>query len=107
MPLAGLIAVTQTGTTDRIEQQIRQARSKALIDIVPINEHNNDMLSDAFLIEARELGLGDPSEAFIARQDGTPVSLILPVIAPDGYTGPIKMLMGVDLEGNVKGHPRD
>lgn len=100
---AGLIALTQVTTADRIEQQARQARAKALLDIVPLHEHNNDMLNEAIRVQARALGLEGFEQAFIARQDGTPVSLIFPLVAPDGYTGPIRMLIGIDMNGEIKG----
>ena len=101
---AGLIAVTQVGTKDIILEQIKKARSKALLEIVPLSEHNNDMLTDSFWLEATEsLGLGVRSEAFIAKQDGVPTTLILPVVAPDGYSGPIRLIVGIDVAGTLKG----
>lgn len=100
---AGLIALTQVTTADRIEQQVRKAKAKALLDIVPLSEHNNDMLNEAYSIQASELGLEEPEQAFVARQDGLPVSLIIPLVAPDGYTGPIRMLIGIDMAGQIKG----
>jgi len=101
---AGLIAITQVGTKDIILEQIKIARSKALLEIVPLSEHNNDMLADSFWLEAtKSLGLGEKSEAFIAKQDGVPTTLILPVIAPEGYSGPIRLIVGIDTSGSIKG----
>jgi len=101
---AGLIAITQVSTKDIILEQIKIARSKALLEIVPLSEHNNDMLADSFWLEATQsLGLGEKSEAFIAKQDGIPTTLILPVIAPEGYSGPIRLIVGIDISGTIKG----
>jgi len=101
---AGLIAITQLSTKDIILEQINIARSKALLEIVPLSEHNNDMLADSFWLEATQsLGLGEKSEAFIAKQDGVPITLILPVIAPEGYSGPIRLIVGIDRSGAIKG----
>ena len=100
---AGLIAFTQINTVDRIAEQEKRARSKALFEIVPIDQHDNDLLADAFWLKVKELGLSQLSEAFIAKTDGTSHTLILPVTAPDGYTGPIQMIVGIDLQGIVKG----
>ena len=100
---AGFIALTQLSTADRIEEQIRLARSKALFEISPLDEHNNDLLSDAFTLQAQALGLTSAEQAFIAKQDGLPVALILPVIAPDGYTGSIRLIVGIDVSGKIQG----
>ncbi|MFT7373127.1 MAG: electron transport complex protein RnfG [Oleiphilaceae bacterium] len=101
---AGLIAITQVSTKDIILEQIKIARSKALFEIVPLSEHNNDMLADSFWLEATQsLGLGKKSEAFLAKQDGVPTTLILPVVAPEGYSGPIRLIVGIDTAGTIKG----
>jgi len=101
---AGLIAITQVNTKDIILEQINIARSKALLEIVPLSEHNNDMLTDSFWLEATEaLGLGEKSEAFMAKQDGVPTTIILPVVAPEGYSGPIRLIVGIDTSGKIKG----
>lgn len=100
---AGLIAFTQINTVDRIAEQEKRARSKALFEIVPIDKHNNDLLADAFWLKVKELGLTQLSEAFLAKTDNVAHTLILPVTAPDGYTGPIQLIVGIDLNGIVKG----
>lgn len=101
---AGLIALTQVGTKERIQDQIKQARSKALLQIVPLGEFDNDLLDTAFWIEAEEqLGLKEAGEAFVALEQGAPKYFILPLVATDGYTGPIRLIMSVDLAGTVIG----
>ena len=100
---AGMIALTQQMTADTIAEQIAIARSKALYEIVPASEHNNAILEESFLIDAQALGLSDLDDAYIAKLNGRPVSLILPVIAPAGYSGPIKLIVGIDTQGHIKG----
>ncbi len=100
---AGLIALTQSQTKERIADQVRQAQSRALYEIVPLNEHDNDLLDDAFTVKAEELGLDKAVDAYVARQNGSTVALILPVVAPDGYTAPIRLIVGIDPSGTLKG----
>ena len=101
---AGFIALTQVVTKDRIVDQIKQARSKALLEIVPLGQFDNDILDNAFWLEAEEqLGLKEAGEAFVALNDGQPRYFILPLVAPDGYTGPIRLIMSVDLSGSIVG----
>ena len=101
---AGLIALTQVVTKDRIAEQVKQARSKALLEIVPIGQFDNDLLDNAFWLKAEgQLGLKEASEAFVALSEGRPRYFILPLIAPDGYTGPIRLIMSIDLAGTIIG----
>lgn len=101
---AGLIALTQVVTKDRIADQIKQARSKALLEIVPIGQFDNDLLDNAFWLKAEtQLGLKEASEAFVALKEGQPRYFILPLVAPDGYTGPIRLIMSIDIAGSIIG----
>lgn len=94
---AGIIALTQVQTADRIAEEVRKARSKALYEIAPEASHNNDILGESFGIKSAALGLEEVRQAYIAKQDGKPVTLLLPVRAPDGYTGPIRLIVGIDV----------
>ena len=100
----GLIAVTQQSTADRIAEERRRAQMSALTEILPDEQHDNDMLNDAFMVEDRKLlSLPGPSEAYRGRQDGEVVAVILPVIAPDGYSGRIDLLVGIRANGELAG----
>jgi len=101
---AGLIALTQVVTKDKILEQVAQARTKALLEIVPAGEFDNNLLDNMFWLEAEaELGLKEAGEAFVALQQGQPRYFILPLVAPDGYTAPIRLIMSIDLSGTIIG----
>ncbi|MBQ0745157.1 MAG: electron transport complex subunit RsxG [Marinobacter sp.] len=100
----GTIAVTQALTEERIAEQAARAEAKALFEIIPESAHNNDILRDTLILPASDrLATGGPLTVWVARQDGRPVGMIMPAIAPDGYSGNIKLLVGIDLEGTVLG----
>jgi len=100
----GTIAVTQALTSDRIAEQAARAEAKALFEIIPESTHNNDLLNDTVVLPAsNRLSIDVPVTAWVARQDGQPVGIIMPVVAPDGYSGTIKLLVGIDPEGTVLG----
>ncbi|WP_221798410.1 electron transport complex subunit RsxG [Oceanobacter mangrovi] len=105
---AGAIAVAQVGTADRIEHNLKLAQAKALNEIVPLGSYDNDLLADTVAVDERFnqqlLGpIGEKARIHIARQDGKIKTLILPVVAPDGYTMEIGMLVGVNADGTVAG----
>lgn len=100
----GLIAVTQQGTAERIAEEKRRVQMSALTQILPHDEHGNDLLNDTFVVSDRELlNLPAPAEAYRGRQDGEVVAVILPVVAPDGYNGRIELLVGIYANGEVAG----
>ena len=100
-----LIAGTFLQTRDRIALEQRKAEEKALLEIVPRTRHDNSMLDDTVTIaaDAPGLGLTEPRQAYIARQGGRAVAAIIPVTAPDGYSGTIDMIVGVNVDGSVAG----
>ncbi|MFO7994007.1 MAG: electron transport complex subunit RsxG [Marinobacter sp.] len=100
----GTIAVTQVMTAERIEEQAARAEAKALYEIIPENQHDNDLLSDTVKLPAdNRLNSDEPVTVWVARRDDRPTGLIMPVVAPDGYSGEIHLLVGVDLQGKVLG----
>lgn len=103
---AAILAGTQAGTRDRIAAAEREAAQKALLEIVPLDRHNNDLLVDTVTIEPEYwplLGLKDGGEVNIARDHDTPVAAIIPAVAPDGYSGDIKLIIGINADGSVAG----
>lgn len=99
----GTIALTQGMTRDLIAEQVARAEAQALFEIIPEREHTNNMLKDTITLPDPVTFPGDQPKAWIARQDNNPIGLIMPVVASDGYSGDIRLLVGLDLEGNVLG----
>jgi electron transport complex protein RnfG len=98
---AGTLAAIFMLTKTRIAEQERQAAAKALLEIVPKNTHDNNMLEDTWPIPAEllsELNLSQSAFIHIAKQADKPVAIILPIVAPDGYSGDIKLLVGIMVE---------
>lgn len=101
---AGTIAVTQVVTEDRIREQVRKAEASALFEIIPERLHDNDLLSSTVTIPPDPLlGLREPGTAWVARQQDQAVGVILPVVARNGYSGDIRMLVGVAPDGELLG----
>ncbi|MCX2779472.1 electron transport complex subunit RsxG [Microbulbifer thermotolerans] len=104
---AGTLAVTQITTREPIERAIREASAKALLEIIPLDRHSNDILVDTYPIPKaywNQLGLGTGGEINLAREeDGSISAVIIPAVAPDGYSGPISLLVGVNRDGTIAG----
>jgi electron transport complex protein RnfG len=100
-----IIAGTYLGTRERIAEEQRKAAEKALLEIVPLDRHNNAMLDDTVAVGAETslLGLRKDADIYIARQDGAPIAVILPALARDGYSGDIQLIIGINIDGTVAG----
>jgi electron transport complex protein RnfG len=99
-----MIASTFLTTKDRIAEQERIAQAKALLEVISLERHNNSMLDNSLAIGPEpELGLKGEQKIFIARNDDELVGFIFPVVAPDGYSGNIKLIVGVNVDGSVAG----
>ncbi|AOY88119.1 electron transporter RnfG [Marinobacter salinus] len=100
----GTIAVTQAFTEQRIQEQAARAEAKALFEIIPESMRDNDLLKDTVQLPASDqLATKGPLTVWVARRGSQPTGIIMPVIATDGYSGNIKLLVGVDMEGTILG----
>jgi len=101
---AGLISVTQVQTETRIANNIKEAKSSALNEIIPPEQHDNELLEDTVTInDPRLIADEEAQEGYLVRRDGEVIAVILPTIAPDGYTGKIRSIVGIFADGNIAG----
>ncbi len=100
-----VIAGTYLGTRERIAEAQRAAEQKALFQVVPPARHDNDLLEDILPAGPAEplLRLRQDKKIYIARQQGEIVAVILPVNAPDGYSGNVELIVGVNRDGSIAG----
>ena len=103
---AVILAGTDSLTKDRIAESERQAAQRALLEIIPLDRHNNDLLMDVQPIPEKFwplLGLKKGGDIHIARNNGLPVAAIIPTLTADGYSGNIGMIVGVNIDGSIAG----
>ena len=103
---AGTLALTNLWTKDRIATAERAAQQRALFEIVPLQTHDNDMLTDVIpvpLDALQALNVRSGSVIHRARLNGEITALIVPAVAPDGYSGDIEMIVGVNRDGSLAG----
>ncbi len=105
----GLVVVTNYLTEDRIANNLRQAMLSKFSAILPVDPGpeapimGNDILDDRIQVRAPDL-LGAPAtDVYRVRQGGRPVAVILNPTVPDGYAGPIRLLVAVKTDGTLGG----
>jgi electron transport complex protein RnfG len=98
-----LVAVTHQVMDGRISANQRQAMQAKLEAIVPSGSFNNDPLEDVIHVSARDLLGADRTTVHRVRKGDEPVAVILDPVVPDGYAGPIQLLVSVLQDGTVGG----
>lgn len=101
---AVLVAATWRATAERIESNERAFLLRALEDVLPEGGHDNALAED--VVQATDpdlLGTAQPVNVYRARRDGKAVAVVMTPVAPDGYSGPIRLLVGITAEGTVSG----
>ncbi len=100
--LAGLLLHTvQTATAER--RAFNQARHEArlLAEALPVP----GAVAGAQVLQLQDaelLGSSTPLPAYPAYgEDGEAVAVALTVIAPDGYVGPVRLLVGIAADGKI------
>lgn len=97
-----VLAYTYFTTKAPIEASEAEARMKLLDEVLPPASRDNDLLKDTVRIAAGgELGNKAGTLAYRARMAGEPSAIILEVTAPDGYSGDIKLLVGIRQDGSL------
>lgn len=99
---AGLIAITQVSTKDQIIENERAQQAKALYEIISRDSIDNDLLQDVISIEAPELGY-PLAKIYQAKRDNKVKAVIVPVMSPDGYSGDISLIVGINADNSVAG----
>jgi electron transport complex protein RnfG len=100
---AGLITGMREATHDAVTTNERQRLLGELAAVLPPALYDNDPTADTLTITAAELGTTQPVTVYRARHAGRPVALALTSIAPDGYNGPIRLLIGIRADGALLG----
>ena len=88
----------------RIERNQNAWITQRLDALVPAELHDNDLLADTIAVQQPDLlGTARPVTVYRARKAGEPVAVILRPIAPDGYQGPIELLVAIAYDGSLLG----
>lgn len=99
-----LLAGVHSVTRERIAAQQLHAQLAALHLVLPPSLYDNDPIVDRIDVLAPAwLGSAEPLRVWRARRDGNDTALVLEAVAPDGYSGPIGLLIGVRADGTLNG----
>ena len=99
-----LLALVHDATRERIASSERARRAAAFDRVLGSVDYDNDLLADRIEVRDPELlGTDAAVPVYRARLAGHPVAAIIESVAPDGYSGSIRLLVGVTPDGRLLG----
>jgi len=100
----GLVSLTHSFTHEQIAENERLFVLKNLRELVPNNLHDNDLLADTITItDSDAFGTNTSVTIYRATKNQQLVAIIANPIAPDGYSGSIKLLVAIKANGELLG----
>lgn len=99
-----MVAYTYDNTREQIAANERATLLRKLHRLVAPGQHDNVLLEDTVSVRDETLlGSAEPVMVYRARKNGEPVALVIAASAPDGYSGSIKLLVGINVDGSLSG----
>ena len=99
-----MVAYTYDNTREKIAANERAMLLRKLHRLIPPGSHDNALLQDTLQVQNRTLlGTSEPVTVYRARLNGEPVALVIAAVAPDGYSGAIRLLVGINVDGSLSG----
>ncbi|MBI3188820.1 MAG: electron transport complex subunit RsxG [Gammaproteobacteria bacterium] len=99
-----LVGIIYEATAEQVAENERQAMLVSLNQLLPADRYDNDLIASRIMLPADErLGQKEPSPAYVARKNGEVTAIVFSVIATNGYSGPIKLLVCINADGTVNG----
>jgi electron transport complex protein RnfG len=100
----GVMAVTHYYTAGTIAENQHRVLINSLNNVLPGVQYDNDPSKDFVMVKDRQLlGSGKPLIIYRARHSGKPSAAIITSVAPDGYGGPITIIVGIRYDGVICG----
>lgn len=101
---ATLVGLTFNQTEDDILYNEKLTLLKKLNNIIPAQSYDNDLLLDTITLKPDTLlGTEEDTLAYRARKNRQNIAVVFSTIAPNGYNGPIHLLVGIKADGQLAG----
>lgn len=99
-----MVAFTYDGTREKIAANERATLQRKLNQLLPAGSYDNDLLEDRITVTLPEANERDNViTVYRARNNSADAGLVMTAVAPDGYSGRIKMLIGIRADDTLSG----
>jgi electron transport complex protein RnfG len=101
--VTAIVAFTYEKTQQRVVENKRQYKLRKLHELVSPDMHDNDLDTDTISVKDPLLARDAEMIIYRARKGNQPVAAIIECLAPDGYSGKIRLLVAVNMKGRLAG----
>ena len=101
---SGLLVAAFLSTREAIDAAAAAEKMKLIGEVLPPDVYDNDLLRDSLpLPPSAALGSDEETTGYLARKTGKASALVFEAVAPDGYSGRIRLLLAVAADGTLLG----
>lgn len=99
-----LLGFADLTTREAIQTRLQEDLKASLEQVMPAALHDNDLLADSVTLPSADANIGAAETVvYLAKQQGEVTGVCFKLVAPDGYSGPISLVMGIDKNGEILG----
>jgi len=101
---AVLLGIADLATRGAILLRQEEDLKASLEEVVPAELHDNDLLAETVTLPSAAANIGaDETVVYLARKQGAVSAVCFKFVAPDGYAGPINIVIGIANNGEILG----
>lgn len=99
-----LLGLADFSTRDVIQLRLEEDLQASLEAVIPGDLYDNNLLADQISLSSADANLGAAETiVYLAKKQGLVNAVCFKFIAPDGYAGPISLVMGINNAGEILG----
>jgi Na+-translocating ferredoxin:NAD+ oxidoreductase subunit G len=99
-----LLGFADLATKNSIQLRLEEDLKASLEEVIPAELYDNNLLTDTLTLTSADANLGSPQTVFyLAKKQGIVNAVSFKFVAPDGYAGPINLVMGLGKNGEILG----
>jgi electron transport complex protein RnfG len=99
-----MLALTYQLTHEPIARSEEKEKLKLVTQIAPAATYDNDIIKDTAELPADKLlGNDDTTIAYLGHMKDQPSIAVMQIIAPDGYSGKIRLIVSIRSDGRIGG----
>ena len=98
-----ILALIHAATEDRIAANERTALLQRIEQLLDGQTYDNDPLQDSVLLAENAPPSATPVTVYRVRQTGQPVAAVYALTSPNGYSGTIGLVVGINADQTISG----
>ncbi len=99
-----ILGLADLATRGVIQLRLAEDLQHSLEEVIPAELYDNDLLAATVTLPSAEANLGSAeTTVYLAKKQGNTEAVCFKFIAPDGYAGPISLVMGIAKNGEILG----